>query len=328
MFEERMRLIEGAQAARATATGMAAVTSALLCFLKTGDHIVAARAMFGSCLYVAQELCPRFGITCTLVDGRDTQAWARAVKPNTKAFFFETPANPTLDLVDIAAVSEVAHASGALVIVDNVFATPLMQKPLQLGADVVVYSTTKHIDGQGRTMGGAILGTQEYVGEKLQPYMRHPGPTQSPFNAWVLVTALETLSRRVRHQNDRAAELAAWLETRSGIRRVWYPGLPGHPQAELAARQMTGGGTVVTFEVDGGRNEAFALLNALDLIDISNNLGDSKSLITHPATTTHRNIGPEAREAMGIGDGVIRLSVGLEDPEDLVDDLERALTKM
>jgi O-succinylhomoserine sulfhydrylase len=328
VFEERLRTLEGAEACWATASGMAAVFWALAAHLEQGDRVVAARSLFGSCYVILAELLPRWGIHTDFVDGADLDAWEQALAAPAEAVFFETPSNPMQALVDVAAVSDLAHAAGALVVVDNVFATPVLQKPLDLGADVVVYSTTKHIDGQGRTMGGAILGTQEYVGEKLQPFMRHTGPTLSPFNAWVLVKALETLSLRVRHQNDRAAELAAWLETRSGIRRVWYPGLPGHPQAELAARQMTGGGTVVTFEVDGGRNEAFALLNALDLIDISNNLGDSKSLITHPATTTHRNIGPEAREAMGIGDGVIRLSVGLEDPEDLVDDLERALTKM
>jgi O-succinylhomoserine sulfhydrylase len=328
VFEERLRTLEGAEACWATASGMAAVFWALAAHLEQGDRVVAARSLFGSCYVILAELLPRWGIHTDFVDGADLDAWEQALAAPAEEVFFETPSNPMQALVDVVAVSDLAHAAGALVVVDNVFATPVLQKPLELGADLVVYSTTKHIDGQGRTMGGAILGTQEYVGEKLQPFMRHTGPTLSPFNAWVLVKALETLSLRVRHQNDRAAELAAWLETRSGIRRVWYPGLPGHPQAELAARQMTGGGTVVTFEVDGGRNEAFALLNALDLIDISNNLGDSKSLITHPATTTHRNIGPEARAAMGIGDGVIRLSVGLEDPEDLVDDLERALTKM
>jgi len=328
VFEERLRTLEGAEACRATASGMAAVFWALAAHLEQGDRVVAARSLFGSCYVILSELLPRWGIHTDFVDGADLDAWEHALAAPAEAVFFETPSNPMQALVDIAAVSDLAHAAGALVVVDNVFATPVLQKPLEHGADVVVYSTTKHIDGQGRTMGGAILGTEEYVGDKLQPFLRHTGPTLSPFNAWVLVKALETLNLRVRHQNDRAAELAAWLQTRRGIRRVWYPGLPEHPQAGLAARQMAGGGTVVTFEVDGGKNEAFALLNALDVIDISNNLGDSKSLITHPATTTHRNIGAEAREAMGIGDGVIRLSVGLEDPEDLVDDLERALAKM
>jgi O-succinylhomoserine sulfhydrylase len=325
MFEERMRLLEGAEAARATATGMAAVTSALLCFLKSGDHIVAARAMFGSCLYVAQELCPRFGIACTLVDGRDTEAWQRAVQPNTKAFFFETPANPTLDLVDIAAVSQIAHAAGALVIVDNVFATPLLQKPLTFGADVVVYSATKHIDGQGRCLGGVVLCSQKFLKDHLHTFLRQTGPALSPFNAWVMLKGLETLPLRVRAQCETAARIADHMAGQKGMARVLFCGRPDYPQAALAKRQMSGPGTLVTFEVEGGKAEAFRFLNALKLIRISNNLGDAKSLITHPATTTHQRLKPEARAELGISDGMLRLSVGLESYVDLVADIDRAL---
>ena len=326
MFEERMRLLEGAEAARATATGMAAVTSALLCFLKAGDHIVAARAMFGSCLYVAQELCPRFGIACTLVDGRDTAAWQRAVQPNTRAFFFETPANPTLDLVDIAAVSEIAHAAGALVIVDNVFATPLLQKPLKFGADVVVYSATKHIDGQGRCLGGVVLCSQKFLKDHLHTFLRQTGPALSPFNAWVMLKGLETLPLRVRAQCETAAKIADHMVQQKGMVRVLFCGRPDYPQADLARRQMSGPGTLVTFEVEGGKVEAFRFLNALKLIRISNNLGDAKSLITHPATTTHQRLKPEARAELGISDRMLRLSVGLEFYGDLIADIDRALS--
>lgn len=324
MFEERMRLLEGAEAARATATGMAAVTSALLCFLKAGDHIIAARAMFGSCLYVAQELCPRFGIACTLVDGRDTAAWQRAMRPNTRALFFETPANPTLDLVDIAAVSEIAHAGGALVVVDNVFATPLMQKPLELGADIVVYSATKHIDGQGRCLGGVILCSQQFLKDHLHTFLRQTGPALSPFNAWVLLKGLETLPLRVRAQAETAARIADHLAAQPGL-EVLYCGRPDYPQAALAKRQMSGFGTLVTFELGGGKAAAFRFLNALKLIRISNNLGDAKSLITHPATTTHQRLKPEARAELGISDGMLRLSVGLEACADLTADIDQAL---
>jgi O-succinylhomoserine sulfhydrylase len=325
MFEERMRLLEGAEAARATATGMAAVTSALLCFLKAGDHVVASRAMFGSCRYVIEDLCPRFGIASTLVDGRDTSAWAKAVRPNTKAFFFETPANPTLDLVDIAAVSEIAHGAGARVVVDNVFATPVLQKPLKLGADVVVYSATKHIDGQGRCLGGVVLGSASYVKDNLHNFLKHTGPSLSPFNAWVLLKGLETLALRVRAQCDNAAKIADQLAGTPGIARVLYCGRSDHPQAALARRQMAGFGQVVTFDLDGGKAAAFRFLNALDLIKISNNLGDAKSLITHPATTTHQRLKPEARAELGITDGTLRLSVGLEAVTDLTADIDRAL---
>jgi O-succinylhomoserine sulfhydrylase len=325
MFEERMRLLEGAEAARATATGMAAVTAALLCFLKAGDHIVAARAMFGSCLYVAQELCPRLGIGCTLVDGRDTAAWQRAVQPNTKAFFFETPANPTLDLVDIQAVSEIAHGAGALVIVDNVFATPLLQKPLTLGADVVVYSATKHIDGQGRCLGGVVLCSQQFLKAHLHTFLRQTGPALSPFNAWVLLKGLETLPLRVRAMCETAARIADHLAAQPAIARVLFCGRDDYAQRTLAKRQMSGPGQVVTFEVEGGKPEAFRFLNALKLIRISNNLGDAKSLITHPATTTHQRLKPEARAELGISDGMLRLSVGLESFADLAADIDRAL---
>lgn len=325
MFEERMRLLEGAEGARATATGMAAVTAALLSYLKAGDHIVAARAMFGSCLYVVQDLCPRFGITYTLVDGRDTQAWSKAVQPNTKAFFFETPANPTLDLVDIAAVSKIAHAAGALVFVDNVFATPILQKPLKHGADVVIYSATKHIDGQGRCLGGVVLCSQAFLKDYLHNFLRQTGPAMSPFNAWVMLKGLETLPLRVRAQCDSAAKVAEHLAKQKGVAKVLFAGLPSFPQRELAQRQMLGTGQMVTFVLDGGKAAAFRFLNALKLVKISNNLGDAKSLITHPSTTTHQRLKPEAREELGITDGMLRLSVGLEAVSDLLADIDRGL---
>jgi O-succinylhomoserine sulfhydrylase len=325
MFEERMRLLEGAEASRATATGMAAVTASLLSMLKAGDHVVAARALFGSCRYVVEDLCPRFGIASTLVHGPDIEAWKKAVRPNTRAFFFETPANPTLDLVDIRAVSEIAKKAGITVIVDNVFATPLLQKPLQHGADVVVYSATKHIDGQGRCLGGVVLSSQKYLKDHLHTFLRQTGPSMSPFNAWVLLKSLETLPIRVKAQCETAAKLADHLASRRGFSRVLYCGRSDHPQAELARRQMTGGGQVVTFDVDGGKPAAFRFMNALGLIKISNNLGDAKSLVTHPATTTHQRLKPEARAELGIGDGMVRLSVGLEAFEDLVEDIDGAL---
>ncbi|HEX9881462.1 MAG TPA: O-succinylhomoserine sulfhydrylase, partial [Hyphomicrobium sp.] len=311
MFEERIRLLEGADEARATATGMAAVNAALLSYLKAGDHIVSARALFGACRYIVETLCPRYGIASTLVDGRDIEAWRKAIRPNTKMLFFETPANPTLDLVDIAAVAKLAKEIGALVVVDNVFATPMLQRPLQHGADVVVYSTTKHVDGQGRCLGGAVLGSTDYVTNHLQEYLRQTGPTMSPFNAWVMLKGLETMPVRVRAQAATAAKIADHLAGKEGVTRVLYCGRPDYPQAEIARRQMTGGGQMVTFEVAGGKAGAFRLQNALRLIKISNNLGDAKSLITHPATTTHYKIGPEARAQLGIGDGMLRLSVGL-----------------
>jgi O-succinylhomoserine sulfhydrylase len=325
MFEERMRLLEGAGAARATSTGMAAVTASLLCFLRAGDHIVAGRSLFGSCRYVVDEVCPRLGIASTVIDGRDIGAWQKAVRPDTRAFFFETPSNPTLDLIDIAAVSEIAHSVGALVVVDNVFATPLLQKPLQHGADIVVYSATKHIDGQGRCLGGIVLGSAAYVKDHLHNFLKHTGPSLSPFNAWVMLKSLETLPIRVRAQCETAARLADHLAGRPGIERVLFCGRPDHPQAALAARQMTGPGQVVTFEIEGGKPAAFRFLNALRLIKISNNLGDAKSLITHPATTTHQRLGPQVRAELGISDGMLRLSAGLEAWTDLAADVDAAL---
>lgn len=325
MFEDRMKLLEGAEDARATATGMAAVTAALLSYLRTGDHIVAARAMFGSCRYIVETLCPRFGIEATLIDGRDLDAWKDAIKPNTKMFFFETPANPTLDLVDIAGVSKVAHDKGILVAVDNVFATPLLQKPLQHGADIVIYSATKHIDGQGRCLGGIVLCSAKFATDHLQDWVRQTGPSMSPFNAWVLLKGLETMPVRVERQCATAEALAAHLVGKPGVKDVIYPGRSDHPQASLAKRQMTGGGQIVTIEVEGGRAAAFRFQNALRLIKISNNLGDAKSLITHPTTTTHFRLKPEQRAELGITDGMLRISVGLEAADDLKADLNAAL---
>jgi O-succinylhomoserine sulfhydrylase len=325
MLEERVRLLEGAEVARATATGMAAVTAAVISRLSAGDHIVAGRAMFGSCRYVVEDLCPRLGIAATLVDGRDLDAWRKAMRPNTRAVFFETPANPTLELVDIAAVSAIAHAAGAIVIVDNVFATPMLQRPLELGADVVIYSATKHIDGQGRCLGGLVLCSAQFLKDHLQDFLRQTGPALSPFNAWVMLKGLETLPIRVRAQSESAARLADHLAACDGIERVLYPWRADHPQADLARRQMLGGGQIVTFDVAGGKQGAFRFLNALRIVRISNNLGDTKSLVTHPATTTHQRLKPEARAELGIGDGMIRLSVGLEAVEDLIEDLDRAL---
>jgi O-succinylhomoserine sulfhydrylase len=325
MFEERMRLLEGAEAARATATGMAAVTGAMLAYLKTGDHVIAGRAMFGSCRYVVEDLCPRFGIASTLIDGRDPKAWRRAARPNTKMFFFETPANPTLELVDIADVSKLAREIGALVVVDNVFATPLLQKPLALGADIVVYSATKHIDGQGRCLGGVVLCSEKFLKDHLHTFLRQTGPSMSPFNAWVMLKGLETLPVRVKAQSAAAAKIADRLAEHPAATRVLFCGRDDHPQAALARRQMSGPGQVVTFEVAGGKAAAFRFLNALRLIKISNNLGDAKSLITHPATTTHQRLTPEARAELDITDGMLRLSVGLEAVDDLLADVDAAL---
>jgi O-succinylhomoserine sulfhydrylase len=330
MLEERMKLLEGAEAARCTASGMAAVSAALMCFLKAGDHIVAAKALFGSCLYVVQDVLPRFGVQSTLVDGRDIEAWKKAMQPNTKAVFFETPSNPCLDLVDIEAVSAIAHEAGALVVVDNVFATPIHQRPLALGADVVVYSATKHIDGQGRVLGGIVLGSAKYIADHFHPYYKHTGGAISPFNAWVMLKSLETLELRVRAQTEGAARIADHLASRKGdgIARVIYPGHHDHLQAELAHRQMKAGSTLVSFDVVGGKAAAFRFLNALSIIRISNNLGDAKSLITHPATTTHQRLKPELKAELGITDGLLRLSVGLEAPEDLMRDIDRALSAL
>ncbi len=327
MFEERVRLLEGAEAARATSSGMAAVTGAILSYVKAGDHVVAARALFGSCRYVVEDICPRFGVEPTLVHGPDIEQWRQAVRPNTKVFFLESPANPTLDLVDIEAVSQLAHSIGAIVIVDNVFATPMQQRPLALGADVVVYSATKHIDGQGRCLGGIVLGSADYVKDYLHPFLKHTGPSLSPFNAWTLLKGLETLPIRIERQTQTAAQVADFIAESPDIKRVLYCGRSDHPQADLARRQMSGGGQVVSFELAGGKQQAFAFLNALRLIKISNNLGDAKSLITHPATTTHQRLKPEQRAELGISDGLLRLSVGLEAAEDLIHDIKTALKK-
>lgn len=329
MLEERLGLLEGAKFCNATASGMSAVFAALACQLKTGDRVVASRALFGSCHYIITELLPTYGIEGVLVDGCDMQQWEAALSRPTNAVFLETPSNPTLEIIDIKAVSELAHQAGACVIIDNAFATPVLQKPLELGADVVIYSTTKHIDGQGRSMGGAILcNDEEFAEDKLKPFLRNTGPSASPFNAWLQLKGLETLDLRVGKMAENALEIATFLEGRNGIESVFYPGLESHPQHDLAMSQMKSGSTIVSFDVPGGRDGAFKLLNGVAIIDISNNLGDSKSLITHPATTTHQRLTPEERTAMGIGDGMIRLSVGLEDVEDLKQDLERALKAM
>ncbi len=325
MFERRLSAIEGAEACRATATGMAAVHAALLSHLSAGDHVVASRALFGSCHWIVSTLLPRFGIEGTFVDGADLDQWRRALDRPTRLVLVETPSNPMLELLDLRAVSELAHAAGAIVVADNVFATPLLQQTIPLGADVVIYSCTKHIDGQGRVLGGAVLGRRDWIEGTLQPFLRNTGGRLSPFDAWVLLKGLETLPLRVEAGCRSAAILAERLAARPEVARVLYPGRPDHPQASLAHAQMRAGGTVVTFEVTGGKPAAFQMLNALRLIAISNNLGDSKSLVTHPATTTHMRIGPEERARLGITDGVIRLSVGLEDVDDLAEDLSQAL---
>jgi O-succinylhomoserine sulfhydrylase len=323
-----MALLEGAQAARATASGMAAVTAALMGQVKAGDHVVAAKALFGSCLYVVEELLPRFGVESTLVEGTDLNAWRAAMRPNTRTAFLESPTNPTLEVIDIAAVAEIVHAAGATLVVDNVFATPLLQKPLQLGADCVVYSATKHIDGQGRTLGGVILASEKFIADNVHNFLRQTGPSLSPFNAWVMLKSLETLTVRVAAQSRSAERIAEFLSRHPRVQRVFYPGRPDHPQYEVARKQMSGGGTLVAFEVAGGKNEAFAFANALSIIGISNNLGDAKSLITHPETTTHQRLSPEARRALGVTSGMLRLSVGLEDTDDLCEDLGQALKKV
>jgi O-succinylhomoserine sulfhydrylase len=327
MFEERMRLIEGAEACYAVASGMSAAFGALACQLAAGDHVVASRALFGSNYQVITGILPRFGIGYSLVDGNDAAAWRAAMTAKTKCVFIETPSNPLLEVVDIAMVAEIAHGAGARLIVDNVFATPILQKPLALGADIVFYSGTKHTDGQGRVFGGAIMSSRQFKEETLKPFLRHTGPTLSPFNAWVLLKGLETLKLRVEAEARSAAAIAEALHGMKGIARVYYPHHDSHRQAALARRQMRMGGTLVSFDVEGGKKHAFDLMRNLAIIDISNNLGDAKSLITHPATTTHRNIGPEARAAMGIGDGALRLSVGLEDTDDLIGDIRQALAR-
>jgi O-succinylhomoserine sulfhydrylase len=325
MFEERLRLLEGAEACYALASGMASVYGALACQLKAGDHIVASKALFGSCFQVVTAILPRFGITTTLVDGQDLQGWKDSVTDQTKCVFLETPSNPTLEILDLEAICAIAKKKGARIVVDNIFATPVLQKPLDYGADVIVYSGTKHMDGQGRVLGGAIMSTKAFKEELLKPFLRHTGPSISPFNAWVLLKGLETLKLRVNAQSGAALEIAGVLEKTAGVSRVIYPGLKSHPQHALAQKQMKSGGTMVTFEVEGGKARAFDVLRNLGIIDISNNLGDTKSLMTHPASTTHRNIGADARKMMGITDGMLRISVGLEDIGDLTGDLLQAI---
>lgn len=325
MFEDRIAALEGAEDAFATASGMAAVNAALFCQLKAGDHVVSARALFGSCLYIIESLLPRFGVEVTLVDGLDPAAWKAAMRRETKAVFLETPSNPTLELIDLAEVAEIAHQAGARVIVDNVFATPIFQRPLELGADIVIYSATKHIDGQGRCLGGVVLGTQKFIREELEPYLKHTGGAMSPFNAWVMLKGLETLDLRCRAQAAAAARLADVIVDHPAALRVIYPGRTDHPQHDLAKRQMTAGGTMIALEIAGGQPGAFRFLNALGIVAISNNLGDAKSLATHPTTTTHQRLDDEARATLGITDGLVRLSVGLEDVEDLIADVAAAL---
>jgi O-succinylhomoserine sulfhydrylase len=328
MFEKRMCMLEGAEDARATASGMAAISAAILCQLKAGDHIVAARALFGSCRYIVETLAPKYGIGCTLIDGRDLANWEKAIQPNTKVMFLESPTNPTLEVVDIAGVAKLANQIGAKLVVDNVFATPLFQKPLELGAHVVVYSATKHIDGQGRCLGGVVLSSKEWISENLHDYFRHTGPAMSPFNAWTLLKGLETLPLRVRQQTENAGKVADFLAEQKAISKVIYPGRADHPQADIIAKQMTGGSTLVAFELKGGKEAAFALQDALQIIKISNNLGDAKSIITHPATTTHKNLSDEARAELGISPGTVRLSLGIEDGGDLLGDLDQALSNV
>ncbi|WP_316858890.1 O-succinylhomoserine sulfhydrylase [uncultured Cohaesibacter sp.] len=328
MFEDRMALLEGAEAARGTASGMAAVNAALLSCVKAGDHVVAASALFGSCLYIVSELLPRFGVECTLVDGTDLEAWKAAMRPNTRACFLESPTNPVLSVIDIAAVADIAHEAGAKLVVDNVFATALWQSPLALGADVVIYSATKHIDGQGRCLGGVVLSSEQFILEEFQNIYRHTGPSLSPFNAWLMLKGLETFPLRVKEQTASAAILADRLATHKAIDQIFYPGRDDHPQAEICKRQMRGGSTMVALNVAGGKGKAFELENALKVIKISNNLGDAKSLITHPATTTHQRLDDDQLAAAGIGQGTLRLSVGLEDVEDLWEDFEQALAQL
>jgi len=328
MFEERMAALEGAETARSTATGMAAVTTALMGLVKAGDHVVAAKALFGSCRWVIEDWLPRFGVASTLVDGVDLTQWKSAVRPNTTAFFMETPTNPTLEVYDIAAVAKIAHDAGAKLVVDNVFATPLFQSPLALGADCVVYSATKHIDGQGRVLGGVILASEKFIMDHVHQVIRQTGPSLSPFNAWVLLKGLETLSVRVERQTANATAVAEALAGHAKLTRLIYPGRADHPQAAVIKKQMRGGSNLVSFEIEGGKEDAFRFLNGLKLIGITNNLGDAKSLITHPTTTTHQRLTPAQRAELGIGDGLVRLSVGLEHADDLIAELLAALEKV
>jgi len=328
MFEERLRLLEGAEACRATASGMAAVFAALSCRVRAGQRVVSSRALFGSCHYIVSDLLPRWGIETVLIDGRDLGAWEAALAGGAALAFCESPSNPTMEVIDIAGVARLTHRAGGILVVDNVFATPLLQKPLALGADVVVYSATKHIDGQGRCLGGAILASEKFVKDDLGPFYRHTGPSLSPFNAWLLLKGLETLELRLERQCRTAAAVAHYLESHPKVERVIYPGLPSHPQYELARSQMKQGGSLVSFDVAGGKESCFRFLDALRLVDISNNLGDSKSLVTHPATTTHSRLKAEERAKLGIGDGLVRFSAGLEAESDLLGDIERALKRV
>jgi O-succinylhomoserine sulfhydrylase len=327
MFERRIAEFEGAEAARATATGMAAVTLALMGQVRAGDHVVASKAIFGSCLYVVEEYLPRYGVQSTIIDGRNLDEWRAAMRPNTKTCFLETPTNPNLEVLDIAEIAKIVHAAGATLVVDNVFSTPLWQSPLALGADCVVYSTTKHIDGQGRCLGGVILGSNKFINDNVHTFIRQTGPSMSPFNAWVMLKGLETLPVRVRQQTDNAAAVAVALAEHPKVSRLIYPGRPDHPQAAIVAKQMRGGSTLVAFEIKGGKKAAFAFQDALRLVRISNNLGDAKSLITHPATTTHQRITQKQRDELGITDGMVRLSCGLEHADDIIEDLMQALEK-
>lgn len=325
MLEERIALMEGAEACRAQATGMAAMTTALLCQLSQGDHVVAAKAAFGSCRWLTDNLLPRFGITTTTIDSRDNAQWEAAVQPNTKVFFFETPANPTMDIVDMDFVCRLAKAHGITTVVDNAFATAALQRPMEFGADVVAYSATKMMDGQGRVLAGAVCSSAAFMEEKLLPFQRNTGPNLAPFNAWVVLKGLETLDLRIRRQSDNALAVGRFLEGRVPL--LLHPGLASHPQHDLAMRQMAACGPIFSLELDGGRSQAHALLDALQLIDISNNIGDSRSLMTHPASTTHHSVGAEAREDMGVREGLLRINVGLEDVDDLIEDLDQALTR-
>ena len=326
MLEERIALMEGAEACRTQATGMAAMTTALLCQLSAGDHIVAARAALGSCRWIVDNLLPRFGIEKTIIDASDNAAWDAAIRPNTKVFFFETPANPTMDIVDMAHVCGLARAHGIITVVDNAFCTPVLQRPMEFGADVVAYSATKMMDGQGRVLAGAVCASEQFINEVLLPFQRNTGPNLSPFNAWVVLKGLETLDLRIHRQSENALKLGQFLETR--VPRILHPGLASHPEYELAIRQMDACGPIFSFFVDGGREQAHALLDALELIDISNNIGDAKSLMCHPASTTHHNMGPQGREEMGVTEGMLRINVGLEDAEDLIADMDQALRKV
>ena len=326
MLEERIALLEGAEACRAQASGMAAMTTALLCQLSAGDHIVAAKAAFGSCRWLVDNLLPRFGISGTTIDAGDNAAWEAAIRPNTKVFFFESPANPTMDVVDMEAICTVARKHGIVTVVDNAFATSALQKPMEFGADVVAYSATKMMDGQGRVLAGAVCGSTEFIDGVLLPFQRNTGPNIAPFNAWVVLKGLETLDLRIFRQSENALKVATFLETR--VPRVLYPYLPSHPQHALAKKQMKAGGSILSIELDGGRAEAHALLDALELIDISNNIGDSRSLMCHPASSTHHGVGAETRADMGVGENMLRLNVGLEDPQDVIDDLDQALRKV